>query len=125
MRNPVYDIRELQAMESGQNQMSETEASNSNIIVAANSNSAPNSLDKERNALNEDPRWQDTAYVLANYKTEVCKRPPRLCRQGFVLIFFVILIFLKFFRLFFRFESFFELFMRNFFAFNLVFIISY
>ncbi|CAG2164944.1 unnamed protein product, partial [Oppiella nova] len=34
-------------------------------------------------ALNEDPRWQDTAYVLANYKTEVCKRPPRLCRQGY------------------------------------------
>lgn len=45
----------------------------------------PNSLDKERNALNEDPRWQDTTYVLANYKTEICKRPPRLCRQGYVL----------------------------------------
>lgn len=47
--------------------------------------SGPNSLDKERNALNEDPRWQDTAYVLANYKTEICKRPPRLCRQGWVM----------------------------------------
>lgn len=33
-----------------------------------------NSLDKERNALNEDPRWNDTAFVLANYKTELCKR---------------------------------------------------
>lgn len=25
----------------------------------------------------------DTSYVLANYKTEPCKRPPRLCRQGY------------------------------------------
>ncbi len=33
--------------------------------------------------LNEDPKWNDTNYVLVNYKTEQCKRPPRLCRQGF------------------------------------------
>src|SRR4051812_48884211 len=25
----------------------------------------------------------DTMYVLLNYKTEPCKRPPRLCRQGY------------------------------------------
>jgi hypothetical protein len=25
----------------------------------------------------------DAAYVLAYYKTEPCKRPPRLCRQGY------------------------------------------
>ena len=25
----------------------------------------------------------DTNFVLANYKTESCKRPPRLCRQGY------------------------------------------
>lgn len=25
----------------------------------------------------------DTNFVLANYKTEPCKRPPRLCRQGY------------------------------------------
>jgi len=88
LRNPVYDIRELQAMESGQTQVNDTENnSNLNATVSANSNSAPNSLDKERNALNEDPRWQDTAYVLANYKTEVCKRPPRLCRQGYDQLF--------------------------------------
>nr|CAD7198051.1 unnamed protein product [Timema douglasi] len=43
----------------------------------------PNVLDKERNLMNEDPKWQDTSYVLANYKTEPCKRPPRLCRQGY------------------------------------------
>jgi len=40
------------------------------------------SLEKER-MLNEDPKWNDTGYVLTNYKTEQCRRPPRLCRQGF------------------------------------------
>ena len=41
----------------------------------------PNSLDKERSLLNDDPKWMDTTYVLANYKTEPCKKPPRLCRS--------------------------------------------
>lgn len=45
--------------------------------------SGQNALDKERNLLNDDPKWQDTNYVLANYKTESCKKPPRLCRQGY------------------------------------------
>ncbi|MCL4124959.1 UNVERIFIED_CONTAM: hypothetical protein GTU68_040422, partial [Idotea baltica] len=45
--------------------------------------SEPNSLDKERKWLMMTPSGQDTAYVLANYKTETCKRPPRLCRQGY------------------------------------------
>lgn len=39
-------------------------------------------LEKER-LLNEDPKWNETSYVLTNYKTEQCRRPPRLCRQGF------------------------------------------
>lgn len=69
LRNPVYDVRELQSME--------------NTEEGPNGTSGPNNLDKERNALNEDPKWQDTVYVLANYKTEPCKRPPRLCRQGY------------------------------------------
>uniref|UniRef100_A0A8C8VI75 Unk like zinc finger n=1 Tax=Pelusios castaneus TaxID=367368 RepID=A0A8C8VI75_9SAUR len=33
--------------------------------------------------LSEDPRWQDTNFVLAGYKTEQCNKPPRLCRQGY------------------------------------------
>eukprot|EP00075_Anas_platyrhynchos_P035654 XP_027324907.1 putative E3 ubiquitin-protein ligase UNKL isoform X8 [Anas platyrhynchos] len=33
--------------------------------------------------LSEDPRWQDTTFVLAGYKTEQCTKPPRLCRQGY------------------------------------------
>ncbi len=41
-----------------------------------------NCLEKER-LLNEDRKWNDTNYVLINYKTEQCSRPPRLCRQGF------------------------------------------
>ncbi|CAG2113741.1 unnamed protein product, partial [Medioppia subpectinata] len=101
LRNPVYDIRELQAMESGcggggggggggglglaglGNQGLQGGLDMDNGNGNGGPGSLPNSLDKERNALNEDPRWQDTAYVLANYKTEVCKRPPRLCRQGY------------------------------------------
>ena len=87
LRNPVYDISELRSAELGNNTGFPGEiASSPGITVDANSglNSliGSNSLDKERNALTDDPRWLDTTYVLANYKTEVCKRPPRLCRQG-------------------------------------------
>uniref|UniRef100_T1J1V5 RING-type E3 ubiquitin transferase n=1 Tax=Strigamia maritima TaxID=126957 RepID=T1J1V5_STRMM len=65
LRPPVYDIREIQAMEGQED--------------------GTNLLDKERSQIvpNEDPKWQDTNYVLANYKTELCKKPPRLCRQGY------------------------------------------
>ncbi|XP_055530908.1 RING finger protein unkempt homolog isoform X3 [Wyeomyia smithii] len=68
-RPPVYDIKELEALQAA-------EASGECL-------NGPNVLDKERNLMNEDPKWQDTNYVLANYKTEPCKRPPRLCRQGY------------------------------------------
>lgn len=68
-RPPVYDIKEIEA---AQNAEANSEAAN-----------GPNALDKERSLMNEDPKWQDTNYVLANYKTEPCKRPPRLCRQGY------------------------------------------
>lgn len=68
LRPPVYDIKELQAIENGE---------------IEDNRMGPNSLDKERNLLNDDPKWLDTTYVLANYKTEPCKKPPRLCRQGY------------------------------------------
>ncbi|XP_030754365.1 RING finger protein unkempt [Sitophilus oryzae] len=69
-RPPVYDIKEIQALEAAEADGSGT-------------SNGPNALDKERNLMNEDPKWQDTNYVLSNYKTEPCKRPPRLCRQGY------------------------------------------
>lgn len=69
-RPPVYDIKEIQALEAAE-------------ADGTNSANGPNALDKERNLMNEDPKWQDTNYVLSNYKTEPCKRPPRLCRQGY------------------------------------------
>ncbi|XP_065332034.1 putative E3 ubiquitin-protein ligase UNKL isoform X2 [Cloeon dipterum] len=72
MRPPVYDSRELQILEAA----AAEEADSSGKVY-------PNLLDKEKNQVNEDPKWQDTNYVLANYKTEACKRPPRLCRQGY------------------------------------------
>ena len=69
LRLPVFDVRE-------QAQISDGEADG---MINGHA-----MYDKDRNAVNEDPRWQDIAFVLANYKTELCKRPPRLCRQGYV-----------------------------------------
>ncbi|XP_050670884.1 RING finger protein unkempt isoform X2 [Leptidea sinapis] len=69
LRPPVLDMRELQALE--------------NLDGIDADAAAPNALDRERNLMNEDPKWQDTNYVLSSYKTEPCKRPPRLCRQGY------------------------------------------
>jgi len=66
LRPPVYDSREQREMMDGHDDRV-----------------GPNSLDKERSLLNDDPKWLDTTYVLANYKTEPCKKPPRLCRQGY------------------------------------------
>jgi len=67
LRPPVYDSREQKEMLDG----------------GEDNRMGPNSLDKERSLLNDDPKWLDTTYVLANYKTEPCKKPPRLCRQGY------------------------------------------
>nr|QFR37583.1 unkempt [Odontopera bidentata] len=68
LRPPVLDVRELAALEHPD---------------APDDAQAPNALDRERNLVSEDPKWQDTNYVLSSYKTEPCKRPPRLCRQGY------------------------------------------
>ncbi|CAF0794828.1 unnamed protein product [Didymodactylos carnosus] len=65
-RQPVFDIREIQNSELALERLSRLSVS----------------LENER-ALNDDPKWNDSQYVLANYKTESCKRPPRLCRQGY------------------------------------------
>lgn len=69
-RPPVFDIKEIES----------AQTVDTNGLDLLN---APNALDKERNLLSEDPKWGDTNYVLTNYKTEPCKRPPRLCRQGY------------------------------------------
>ncbi|CAG0879763.1 unnamed protein product [Cyprideis torosa] len=67
LRAPVYDIRDTNLSDS----------------LDLDGVTGPNTLDKERSLMSDDPKWQDTNYVLANYKTEQCKRPPRLCRQGY------------------------------------------
>ncbi|CAF1246505.1 unnamed protein product [Rotaria sordida] len=66
LRQPVLDSREIQ---------------NSDLALERLARLCI-SLENER-ALNDDPKWSDSHYVLANYKTEPCKRPPRLCRQGY------------------------------------------
>ncbi|XP_059146045.1 RING finger protein unkempt homolog isoform X4 [Physella acuta] len=66
MRPPVYDSTEMQP----------------SMDIIDKSSTSPSTLEKDK-VLAEDPRWNDTNFVLANYKTEPCKRPPRLCRQGY------------------------------------------
>lgn len=77
LRVPVFDAREKAEQE---------QEAAANAAGGGGGPSMPNGAhgmyDKDRSAIVEDPRWQDTAFVLANYKTEICKRPPRLCRQG-------------------------------------------
>lgn len=50
LRPPVYDIKEIQAIE---NPESEANGATSN---------GPNVLDKERNLMNEDPKWQGNSF---------------------------------------------------------------
>ncbi|CAH1794687.1 unnamed protein product, partial [Owenia fusiformis] len=76
LRPPVYDSRELAGLETEKVDMG------MGMGLLSQSPCGPSSLEKEK-ILNEDPKWNDTNYVLTNYKTEQCKRPPRLCRQGY------------------------------------------
>ncbi|KAM9296344.1 RING finger protein unkempt homolog [Gastrophryne carolinensis] len=77
LRSPVYDIRELQAMEALQNGQPTLDGSIEGQTAVAASHAMIEKI------LGEEPRWQDTTYVLGHYKTEQCKKPPRLCRQGY------------------------------------------
>ncbi|EMP32205.1 RING finger protein unkempt like protein, partial [Chelonia mydas] len=78
LRPPVYDIRELQAQEALQNgQLGGGE----NIPDLQPGILASQAMIEK--ILSEDPRWLDTNFVLAGYKTEQCTKPPRLCRQGY------------------------------------------
>ncbi|XP_069839985.1 putative E3 ubiquitin-protein ligase UNKL isoform X1 [Dendropsophus ebraccatus] len=77
LRPPVYDIREIQAQEALQNgQLGSEGIPDLQPGVLA-------SQAMIEKILGEDPRWQDTNFVLASYKTEQCTKPPRLCRQGY------------------------------------------
>ncbi|XP_064414761.1 putative E3 ubiquitin-protein ligase UNKL isoform X2 [Latimeria chalumnae] len=78
LRPPVYDIRELQAQEALQNGQLGSGDGIPDLQPGVLASQAM--IEK---ILAEDPRWQDTNFVLANYKTEQCTKPPRLCRQGY------------------------------------------
>ncbi|XP_016361454.1 putative E3 ubiquitin-protein ligase UNKL isoform X1 [Sinocyclocheilus anshuiensis] len=78
LRPPVYDIREMQAQEALQNGQLGSGEGIPDLQPGVLASQAM--IEK---TLNEDPRWQDTNFVLANYKTEQCTKPPRLCRQGY------------------------------------------
>ncbi|XP_072273819.1 putative E3 ubiquitin-protein ligase UNKL isoform X1 [Pyxicephalus adspersus] len=78
LRPPVYDIREIQAQEALQNGQLGSGEGIPDLQPGVLASQAM--IEK---ILGEDPRWQDTNFVLANYKTEQCTKPPRLCRQGY------------------------------------------
>ncbi|KAM9261242.1 putative E3 ubiquitin-protein ligase UNKL, partial [Cariama cristata] len=78
LRPPVYDIRELQAQETLQNGQLGCGEGLPDLQPGILASQAM--IEK---ILSEDPRWQDTNFVLAGYKTEQCTKPPRLCRQGY------------------------------------------
>ncbi|KAJ8037135.1 RING finger protein unkempt-like [Holothuria leucospilota] len=85
LRQPVYDIREMSAQTKSPTPVPETTTSNGDSIAGASSPSLGSTSDKDKaiSVIVDDPQWNDTIFVLANYKTEQCKRPPRLCRQGY------------------------------------------
>uniref|UniRef100_A0A3Q3EBG1 Unk zinc finger n=1 Tax=Hippocampus comes TaxID=109280 RepID=A0A3Q3EBG1_HIPCM len=77
LRSPVYDVREVQVIEcQGGTGPSEGAGGDGQSGQAA-------STALIEKILSEEPRWQDNNYVLSHYKTELCKKPPRLCRQGY------------------------------------------
>ncbi|KAM9461932.1 RING finger protein unkempt homolog isoform 1-T1 [Clarias gariepinus] len=78
LRCPIYDIsREVQVLEAqpGSSFMDSGVGDGQSGLVA--------SAALIEKTLSEEPRWQDNTYVLTHYKTELCKKPPRLCRQGY------------------------------------------
>ncbi|XP_061905969.1 putative E3 ubiquitin-protein ligase UNKL isoform X1 [Entelurus aequoreus] len=78
LRPPVYDSREIQAQEALHNGQLGSGEGIPDLQPGVLASQAM--IEK---TLTEDPRWQDTNFVLANYKTEQCTKPPRLCRQGY------------------------------------------
>ncbi|XP_047390203.1 putative E3 ubiquitin-protein ligase UNKL isoform X2 [Sciurus carolinensis] len=78
LRPPVCDIRELQAQEALQNGQPGSGDGMPDLQPGVLASQAM--IEK---ILGEDPRWQDTNFVLGSYKTEQCPKPPRLCRQGY------------------------------------------
>ncbi|XP_018425924.1 PREDICTED: putative E3 ubiquitin-protein ligase UNKL isoform X3 [Nanorana parkeri] len=78
LRPPVYDIREIQAQEALQNGQLGSGEGIPDLQPGVLASQAM--IEK---ILGEDPRWQDTNFVLASYKTDQCTKPPRLCRQGY------------------------------------------
>uniref|UniRef100_A0A452G535 Unk like zinc finger n=1 Tax=Capra hircus TaxID=9925 RepID=A0A452G535_CAPHI len=78
LRPPVCDARELQAQEALQN--GQLGAGDGAPDLQPGVLASQALMEK---ILGEDPRWQDTNFVLGSYKTEQCPKPPRLCRQGY------------------------------------------
>ncbi|XP_076027922.1 RING finger protein unkempt homolog, partial [Genypterus blacodes] len=85
LRSPVYDVREVQVMECqggpGAAEGGGGAAGGGGGGEGQSGQAASTALIEK--ILSDEPRWQDNNYVLSHYKTELCKKPPRLCRQGY------------------------------------------
>jgi hypothetical protein len=88
----VFDVTEGQGVENGTtcggvrtDQLapgSPPKAATSMPSVTSPIPARPN-VDRDRNFVLDDVRWHDQKFVLLYYKTELCKKPPRSCRQGY------------------------------------------
>ena len=105
LRPPVFDAKEIDAYTShrgggddagGSNSLLPNNLDNRDRFVTCYGDGSRLPLDFLRffilatyvfllvlRGLAEDPKWQCTTFVLTNYKTDQCRRPPRLCRQGY------------------------------------------
>lgn len=66
-RPPVYDIKEIQALEAAE-------------AEGCGSSNGPNALDKERNLMNEDPKWQgkNIFWFDTRYPTDCARKHQKL-----------------------------------------------
>lgn len=80
LRQAIFDIREIQQNGEG--------LGGGGAAVAPGPEEAGAAGRERTSFVVEDPVWQEQSHVLACYKTEPCKKPPRLCRQGYACPFY-------------------------------------
>ena len=79
---PVYDSREKNEKGTPVDGVNISNGSNG-LNASSVKNGKSEKEDKDKEVVVDDLRWNDLQYVLINYKTELCRKPPRQCRQGY------------------------------------------
>ncbi|XP_062508527.1 putative E3 ubiquitin-protein ligase UNKL isoform X2 [Corticium candelabrum] len=103
LRQPVYDPNEGHGVENGPAAASGAlrgdlapgsppkapmSALQHSSPAAAPHNLVKVNAERDKGFVLEDMRWHDQKFVLVHYKTELCKKPPRSCRQGYACPFY-------------------------------------